>query len=138
MQRGKIGASALRKPTKRANNALIFLFALNESRAIVKLIRFRDGVYQKAGAIQRSIGSNVASMNIVVFNEMSSKPGLAEMNRDNIIRGKPLEVCAKEPFRRSHKLNGNKRGKEGFKFAFNLGVLGKVNKIINVETQSEG
>jgi hypothetical protein len=119
-------------------STLIVAFVLYESRAIVRLVRFRDGVDWKAGAIWHSVGSNVASMNIVVFDEMSSKPGLAEMNRDNIVCGKPLEVCAKEPFHCSHELNGNERGKEGFEFAFNLGILGEVDKIVNVETQCEG
>ncbi len=138
MQRGKIGASALRKPTNQANNALIFLLALNESQTIVRLVRFGDGVYQKARAVPHSIGSNVVSMNIVVIDEMSSKPGLAEMNRDNVICGKLLEVCTQESFHHYHELDGNKRGKEGFKFLFNLWILGEVDKIVNVETQREG
>jgi hypothetical protein len=77
-------------------------------------------------------------MNIVVFDKMSGKSGLTKANRDNVIHGKPFEVCSKEPFHHSQELDGNNRGKEGFKFAFNLGILGEVYKIVNVETQCEG
>ncbi len=76
-------------------------------------------------------------MNIVVFANMGSKPGLAEMNRGGVIHDKPLEVCAEEPFHRSHELDGNKCGKESFKFAFNLGILGEVERIVDIETQHD-
>jgi hypothetical protein len=59
------------------------------------------------------------------------------MDRDCVIRIRPLEVGAKEPINGTHEFNCNNVCLELFKLAFNLWVFGEVDEIVDIETKSD-
>ncbi len=90
----QVGACALREPTDGADNALIFLFAIEERLGRFVFVGLGTGVDGETGTIWRSVVGNVTKMNIVRFNKVRSKSCLAEMNLNEIRHDHPLKVRA--------------------------------------------
>ncbi len=77
---------------------------------------------------------DVTHVNFVICNEVGCKACSTEMNRDNVISGKPLEVCSQKPLHRAHEFNSHQGGEEGFEFMFGCWVFQELHKIVNIET----
>ncbi len=107
----KVGESTLWEPSDQANDTLIFPFLLDKCGAISGFVQFGDCIDWEAGMVQRGGRSHVASVDVVVLNKMGSESGLAEVNSDDVIHGKPSKVCPVEPFHQLHEFNGDKLGK---------------------------
>ena len=69
---------------------------------------------------------------------MRSKSCLAEVYLNKISRVHPLEVCTLEPFYSAHEINRNFFLEEVYKLSLDFWVLQEVEKIINIDTESEG
>jgi hypothetical protein len=112
----EVQVSTLCEPFDQVNYALIFSFLLYKCGAIVSFVRFGDCVNWQARMVWCGVWGHVVSMGVVVFNKMGGKSCMVEVNGHNVIRDKPLKVCAKEPFDCPHEFNSNELGKKGFKF----------------------
>jgi len=84
------------------------------------------------------IGSDIPRVDIVVFDKMSRKAGLTEMNRYFVVVTRPLEMCAQEPIDSSQKVDGGEAGEKLFEPSFNCGVFREINKVIDVEPDGKG
>ncbi len=69
------------------------------------------------------IVGDVTRVNVVIFNQVGGKARLTEVNRDNVVSGKPLEVCPQKPLYSAHEFNGHRGGEEGFKSMFGCWVF---------------
>jgi hypothetical protein len=116
---------------------MIFPFLLNKCEAIVGFIQFRDFVNWEAGTVWQGIGSHITSVDVAVLDQMGSKSCLAEVNRNNVIRGKPLKVHPEEPFHHPHEFNGDELGKKGLTFLFDHRIFRKIDKVVDIKTKGK-
>ena len=78
---GEVGPCALSQPTDQTDHTLVSLLALEECRALIGLIRFRARIDGEPRTIGSTIGSDIARVDVVVFDKVSREAGLTEMNR---------------------------------------------------------
>jgi len=69
---GEVGPCALSQPTDQTNHTLVSLLAFEECKAVIGLIRRTIG---------SGIGSDIPRVDVDVFDKVSRKAGLTEMNR---------------------------------------------------------
>ena len=67
------------QPTDRTNHTLVSLLAFEERWAVIGFVGFRARADGEPRAIGSSIWSDIACVDVVVFNEVSREAGLAEV-----------------------------------------------------------
>ncbi len=102
---GQVRSRALGEPADQPNDALVLFLTFYQGGAIVGLVRLRAGVDRQAGAVGSGIEGDVACVDIVIFDKMRSKPCLAEVDRNFIVRARPLKVGTEEPVNISHEID---------------------------------
>ena len=69
------------QPTDRTDHTLVSLLAFKKRWAVIGFIGFRARIDGEPQAIGSSIGSDIPRMVIVVFDEVSRKAGLTEVDQ---------------------------------------------------------
>ena len=77
---GEVWSRALSKPPNRADHTLILASPVHERRAVIGLVGFWTGVDGEPQAIGGSIRRDVASVGIVVLDQVIGKASLAEVH----------------------------------------------------------
>jgi hypothetical protein len=77
----KIRMCTMRQPTNGSNDALVFLFAFNQSRIFVVFVKFLNCINCEAGMLRCGIRCDVPLVNVILFNKMSSKTYLMQVGR---------------------------------------------------------
>jgi hypothetical protein len=112
-------------------------FAFDEGWAVVVFVQLGDRVDRKSQAVGGCIGSDVSCVNVVVLDQVRGKACLIHVNGDVVGGQRPLKVSSKEPIHGPHELYRDEVCEEFLELAFNLGVLGEVYKVIDVDTESK-
>jgi hypothetical protein len=134
---GKVWAGTLGEPPNGSNNALIPPSTFDEGRAVISFIGFRAGIDGKARPVGSGIRGDSACMNIVVFDKMSSKSGLAEMYGNLASNARPLKVGPEKPVDCPHELDCNKTRQKPFEVSFDGSITAEVDEVVHVKTNCE-
>ncbi len=81
MRWDEVGPCALSQPTNQTNHTLVFLLAFEERWAVIGFVGFRACIDGWPQATWSSIGSDIARVDVVVFNEVSCEAGLTEVDQ---------------------------------------------------------
>ena len=82
---GQGWACALSQPTNQTNHALVSLLAFEKCWAVIDFIRFRACMDGEPRVIGSSIGGDIPRMDVVVFNKVSCKASLTEVDQYFVI-----------------------------------------------------
>ena len=69
------------QPTNQTDHTLVSLLAFKKRRAVISFIRFRAHIDGEPRTIGSDIGSDIPRKDVVIFNKVSRKAGLTEMDQ---------------------------------------------------------
>jgi hypothetical protein len=107
------------------------------SRRIVLIGGGGDGVNGYTRTVRCGSGSNIPGILKETFDQIGSKTGLIEMNRNGGGCDTPCEVNTQEPFNHSHEIDFASFTQKTTEESLNSRVFREVNKVIDIETKGK-
>ncbi len=137
MSCSKVWAHSRQQPTDATNEALIGVLAMDLSRGVVGVKRWRDGINWDAGTIWSCRRGLVAGLMDKTLTEVCGKARLVEMDGNQSWGDAPQKMNAKKPFNNPHKVHLATLSKKMAEKGFNRGILQEINKVFDIHFKGQ-